>query len=106
MLLDPYLFHIVSAASRRCGYPGLTRLGLRYRLLSAFLRSHREEFGGLLMHVFPAAFRAPDLALLVFRKGEDDLEGLLAVFAEELVARHGDLQSRTGIISLYAAAGQ
>jgi len=46
------------------------------------------------MHVFTAAFRARDLALFVFRKREDDLEGLLAVFAEEFVSRHGDLQSK------------
>ena len=46
------------------------------------------------MYVFTAAFRARDLALFVFCKSEDDLEGLLAIFAEELVARHGDPQSK------------
>lgn len=46
------------------------------------------------MYVFTAAFRARDLALFVFCKSEDDLEGLLATFAEELVARHGDPQSK------------
>jgi len=46
------------------------------------------------MHVFTTAFRARDLALFVFRKREDDLEGFLAVFAEEFLARHGDLQSK------------
>jgi len=35
-----------------------------------------------MMHVFTTVFRARDLALFVFRKREDDLEGLLAVFAE------------------------
>jgi hypothetical protein len=46
------------------------------------------------MHVFTAALRAGDLALFVFRKGEDDFEWLLAVFAEKLVARHGDPRSK------------
>ena len=46
------------------------------------------------MHVFTAAFRAPDLVLFVFRKGEDELEWLLAVFAEKLVARHGYPRSK------------
>ena len=67
---------------------------VRCRLLSAFLRSHRKEGSGLLMYVFTAAFRTRDLALFVFGKREDDLEGLLAIFTEELVARHGDPQSK------------
>ena len=47
-----------------------------------------------MIDALPAAFRARDLALFVFRKGQDDLEGFLAVVAEELIARHGYLQSR------------
>jgi len=64
------------------------------RILSAFLRRHRKESGGLLMNVFTAALRAGDLALFVFCKGKDDFEGLLAIFAEEFVTRHGDPQSK------------
>jgi hypothetical protein len=45
---------------------------LDYRILSAFLRRHRKESGGLLMNVFTAALRAGDLALFVFCKGKDD----------------------------------
>jgi hypothetical protein len=45
------------------------------------------------MHMFTAAFRALDLALFVFRKAEDDFEGLLAIFAVELIAGHDDLQT-------------
>ncbi len=56
---------------------------------SAFLRSDGKELGSLLMHVLAAADRAPDLACFVFRKGEEDLEGLLAIVAEELIPRHG-----------------
>ncbi len=41
------------------------------------------------MHVLAAADRAGDLARFVFRESEDDLEGLLAIFAEELIPRHG-----------------
>jgi len=42
------------------------------------------------VHVFTAAFRALDLVLFVFCKGEDDFKWLLAIFAVEFVARHGD----------------
>jgi hypothetical protein len=41
------------------------------------------------MHVFTAAFRALDLALFVFRKGEDRFERFLTIFAEKFVTRHG-----------------
>ncbi len=41
------------------------------------------------MRVRPAAFWARDVACLVFRKSQDELEGLLAVVTEELIARHG-----------------
>jgi hypothetical protein len=46
------------------------------------------------MHMFTAAFRTLDLSLFVFRKGEDGFKWLFAIFAEEFVARHGDLQSK------------
>ena len=46
------------------------------------------------MHVFTAALRAGDLALFVFCKGKDDFKGLLAIFAEEFVTRHGDPRSK------------
>jgi hypothetical protein len=46
------------------------------------------------MDVFTAAFRARNLALVIFRKGDDGFEWLLAVFAEKLVARHGDPRSK------------
>jgi hypothetical protein len=39
--------------------------------------------------VFTAAFRALDLVLFVFCKGEDDFKWFLAIFAVEFVARHG-----------------
>jgi hypothetical protein len=44
--------------------------------------------------MFTAAFRTRDLALFVFRKGEDGFEWLLAIFAEEFVTRHGDPRSK------------
>lgn len=65
------------------------------RPLSAFLRRHRKESGCLLMHVFTAAFRALDLALFVFRKGEDGFERFLTIFAEKFVTRHGGHLNRT-----------
>jgi hypothetical protein len=46
------------------------------------------------MHMFTAAFRTRDLALFVFRKGEDGFKWLFAIFAEEFVTRHGDPQSK------------
>jgi hypothetical protein len=52
------------------------------------------------MHALTAALRAGDLALFVFRKGEDGFEGLLAIFAEEFVTRHGDPQSKLGVYIL------
>jgi hypothetical protein len=46
------------------------------------------------MHVCTAAFRAGNLARVIFRKGDDGFEWLLAIFAEEFVTRHGDPQSK------------
>lgn len=47
------------------------------------------------MHVLRAAFRTLNLSLFVFRKGENDFEWLVAVFAEKLVGRHDDPQSNS-----------
>jgi hypothetical protein len=60
--------------------------------LSAFLGGYRKEGGSLLVHMLAAALRALDLALFIFRKRQDDLERLLAVFAVKLIAGHGDLR--------------
>jgi hypothetical protein len=45
------------------------------------------------MHLFAATFRTFDVAFFVFRKRKDDFKRLLAIFAVELIARHGDLQN-------------
>jgi hypothetical protein len=63
-------------------------------VLSAFLRRHREEGGGLLVQAFTATLRTLDLVLFVFRKGKGDFKWLLAIFAIELIARHVDLRKR------------
>jgi hypothetical protein len=65
-----------------------------YRLwiVLAFLRGHREKFCGLLVDVFATTLRAFDLALFVFRKAQDNLERLLAIFAVKLIAGHDDLR--------------
>jgi hypothetical protein len=41
--------------------------------------------------MFTTAFRALDLALLVFREAQDDFEWLFAIFTVELIAGHEDL---------------
>ena len=56
------------------------------------------------MHVFTAAFGTLDLVLFVFRKGENDFEWLLAIFAEKFVSRHDDPQSNSAN-SFYSAGG-
>jgi hypothetical protein len=63
-------------------------------VLSAFLRRHGEEGGGLLVQAFTATLRTLDLVLFVFRKGKGDFKWLLAIFAIELIARHVDLRKR------------
>jgi hypothetical protein len=63
-------------------------------VLSAFLRRHCKEGGGLLLQVFTATLRTPDLVLFVFRKGKEDFKWLLAIFAIEIIARHVDLRKR------------
>jgi len=46
------------------------------------------------MYVFAATFWTFDVAFFVFRKSKDYFKWLLAIFAVELIARHGDLQKR------------
>jgi hypothetical protein len=62
---------------------------------SAFLGSYREERSGFLVDMFAAAFRALNLVLFVFRKTDDQLERLLAIFAIKLITGHGDLLYNT-----------
>jgi hypothetical protein len=64
------------------------------RFLSAFLRCHGEKGGGLLMYVFAATFWTFYVAFFVFRKSKDYFKWLLAIFAVELIARHGDLRKK------------
>jgi hypothetical protein len=42
--------------------------------------------------VFAATLGTLDAPLFIFRKAKDQFKGLLAIFAVELVARHGDLR--------------
>jgi len=44
------------------------------------------------MYIFAATFWTFDVAFFVFRKSKDYFKWLLALFAVELIARHGDLQ--------------
>ena len=44
------------------------------------------------MYVFAATFWTFDVAFFVFRKSKDSFKWLLAIFAVELIARHGDLR--------------
>jgi len=44
------------------------------------------------MYVFAATFWTFDVAFFVFRKSKDCFKWLLAIFAVELIARHGDLR--------------
>ena len=44
------------------------------------------------MYVFAATFWTFDVAFFVFRKSKDYFKWLLAIFAVELIARHGDLR--------------
>lgn len=41
------------------------------------------------MYVFAATFWTFDVAFFVFRKSKDYFKWLLAIFAVELIARHG-----------------
>jgi hypothetical protein len=44
------------------------------------------------MYMFAATFWTFDVAFFVFRKSKDYFKWLLAIFAVELIARHGDLR--------------
>ena len=44
------------------------------------------------MYVFAATFWTFDLAFFVFRKSKGYFKWLLATFAVEFIARHGDLR--------------
>ena len=44
------------------------------------------------MHAFAATFWTFDVPFIVFRKSKDYFKWLLAIFAVELIARHGDLR--------------
>jgi hypothetical protein len=46
------------------------------------------------MYVFAATFWTFDVAFFVFRKSKDYFKRLLAIFAVELIARHGDLRKK------------
>jgi len=53
------------------------------------------------MDAFAATLGAFDVSLFVFVKAEDEFKGLLAIFAVELVARHGDLREKPEEKELY-----
>lgn len=57
-------------------------------LLLAFLRGHCVEGCPPLLHVLASAVRANDPAFLIFRKGQDFRELLLAGPTEEIVLEH------------------
>jgi hypothetical protein len=59
---------------------------------SALLGGYGKKRGDFLMNAFLATFRALEFALLVFRKAQDQLERLLAIFAVKLVTGHGYLR--------------
>jgi hypothetical protein len=53
------------------------------------------------MYVFATTFSTFDVAFFVFRKSKDYFKWLLAIFAVELIARHGDLRKNaraTGLL--------
>jgi hypothetical protein len=60
---------------------------------SAFFGGDGEEGGDFLVDVLGATLGAFDVAFFVFRKSEDHFERLFAIFAVELVARHGNLRT-------------
>jgi len=62
--------------------------------LSAFLRCHGEESSSFLVHLLATALGTFDVALLIFRERNDRFEGLIAIFAIELVAWHSVLQEK------------
>src|SRR5438477_6222372 len=62
---------------------------------SAFFRGYGKELSGVLVDMSCAAAGTSHIAFFVLCQGENDFEGLLAIFAEEFIARHGDLQKRS-----------
>ena len=69
-----------------------TTPGSHARAGSAFLGGDGEKGGGFLMDALAATLGAFHFVLVVFLESEDDFKGLSAIFAVELIARHGDLQ--------------
>jgi hypothetical protein len=58
------------------------------------------------MYVFAATFWTLDVAFFVFRKRKNYFKWLLAIFAVELIARHGDLRKNaraagSGLLNLW-----
>ena len=53
------------------------------------------------MDVLAATLGTFEVSLFIFVKAEDDFKGLLAIFAVELVARHGDLREKPKGKELY-----
>jgi len=62
---------------------------------SAFFRRYGKELSGVLMDMSRAAAGTSHIAFFVLCQGENDFEGLLAIFAEEFIARHGHLQKQS-----------
>jgi len=62
---------------------------------SAFFRGYGKELSDVLVDMSRAAAGTSHIAFFVLCQGENDFEGLLAIFAEEFIARHGDLQKRS-----------
>jgi hypothetical protein len=62
----------------------------------AFLGGDGEEGGDFLVDMGAPTLRALGFTFFVFLQGEDQFEGLLAIFTIKLVARHNDLQEKLG----------
>ena len=52
------------------------------------------------MYVFAGTFWTFDVAFFVLRKSKDYFKWLLAIFAVELIARHGDLRKNASAAGL------
>jgi hypothetical protein len=69
--------------------------------LSALFCRDGEKSRSLLLNLFALAVRARDTALLILRKRQDPVEGLMALFADVFVAWHGNkflLVSKKGVL--------
>jgi hypothetical protein len=62
--------------------------------VSALLGGDGEEGGGLLVDVFAATLGTLEASLLIFREAKDHFKRFLAMFAVELITRHGDLPEK------------